>query len=84
MDKFTIGDLKRELAGWPDDTEICFAGGLTFYRLKNLGDRTALFDWNEMEAELTDRTRKTIKVAFMRMPDHDDDNPVQTMTVPRL
>jgi hypothetical protein len=31
-EKFTVGDLKRELSGMSDDTEISFSGNLTFYR----------------------------------------------------
>ena len=39
----TVGELRRELEGWDDDTPLFFGGGssntLTFYRIKNRGDR---------------------------------------------
>ncbi|MBX3476684.1 MAG: hypothetical protein KF910_03700 [Brevundimonas sp.] len=63
-DKFTVGDLRRHLSGYADDIELEFAGGVTFYRLKGWGDDGVVLEFNEMQADLSPETRKSIKVAF--------------------
>jgi hypothetical protein len=46
--KFTVGDLRRELADWPDDIELIFSDdGLTFYRLKKRGENLLQMEFNE-------------------------------------
>lgn len=68
-DSFTIGDLKRQLAGWPDDTGLSFGGRLTFYRVKRCGDNEAYIEWDEAQAYLDDKFRNKnpyILVAFVR------------------
>lgn len=47
--KFTVGDLRRHLADWPDDMELIFSDdGLNFYRFKKRGDNLL-----QMEFDLT-------------------------------
>lgn len=29
---FTVGDLRRQVQIWPEDTKLTFGGGLTFHR----------------------------------------------------
>lgn len=68
-DDFTVGDLRRQLEIWDDDTKLTFGGGLPFYRVKRCGDDEVFIEWNEAEAYLDDRFRKKnphIKVAFVR------------------
>jgi hypothetical protein len=48
----TVGDLKSQLSGLPDDTKLIFAGGLTFYRLKRRGDDEVFVEFNEPQADL--------------------------------
>jgi len=66
--ELTVGDLKRHLAGYPDDTKISMSGGLTFYRFKNWGDDEIILEFNEAQAYLPDEFRKAnphLKVAFI-------------------
>lgn len=42
----TVGELKRWLAAFGDDCEL-YMGGLTFYRLKQRGDKLVQFEFNE-------------------------------------
>lgn len=51
-DDFTVGDLKRQLALWDDDTKLTFGGGLTFYRVKRCGEGEVYIEWNEAQAFL--------------------------------
>ena len=44
----TIGELKKQLEGWPDDDEITFSGGLDFYRLKQRGPRLVNMEFNQL------------------------------------
>lgn len=67
-DEFTVGDLKRHLAMWSDNTKLTFGGKLTFYRVKRCGDDEVFIEWNEAQAYLDDRFRKRnphIQVAFV-------------------
>lgn len=48
----TVGDLKRELQNWTDDTEIVFGGtlagaDLSFYRFKMRGEKVLQIELNE-------------------------------------
>lgn len=66
---FTVGDLKRRLATWDDNTKLTFGGGVTFYRVKRCADDAVYIEWNEAQADLDDRFRKKnphIQVAFVR------------------
>lgn len=66
---YTVGDLKRQLAIWDDDTKLTFGGGVTFYRVKRCGDDEVYIEWNEAQAYLDDKFRKKnphIQVAFVR------------------
>ena len=49
--KLTVGGLKRELAGMPDDAVISFSGGMTFYRFKRCGDNEFILEFNEALAD---------------------------------
>lgn len=63
----TVGDLKRQLAGLPDDTKVTFGGGLTFYRFRN-GEDTIFLEFNEPEGYLSDAFKKrnpNVKVTFI-------------------
>lgn len=67
--KMTVGDLKRQLSGVDDDTEISFAGGLTFYRFKRWGDNELLLEFTEAQAATSDsfkRKHPNILVSFCR------------------
>lgn len=69
FDDFTVGDLKRQLALWYDDTKLTFGGGLTFYRVKRCGEGEVYIEWNEAQAFLDGHFRKKnphIQVAFVR------------------
>lgn len=46
--KFTVGDLRRHLAGWPDDMELIFSDrGLDFYRLNDRGANLLQMEFNQ-------------------------------------
>jgi hypothetical protein len=65
---FTVGDLRRQLAIWPDDTKLTFGGGLTFYRVKQWDDDEVFIEWGEAQADLNPAFRKRnphIMVAFI-------------------
>ncbi|MDE1189009.1 MAG: hypothetical protein PW844_21495 [Pantoea sp.] len=67
--KMTVGDLKRQLSGVDDDTEISFDGDLTFYRFKRWGDNELLLEFNEAQAATSDafkRKHPHILVSFCR------------------
>lgn len=83
-DKLTVGEFRRWLEGFSDDTEVTFAGGLTFYRLKRSADKSIFLEFNEFEAELTPAFRKkhpSILVAFCRV---DLNSTVEVVQVPQL
>ncbi|WP_298159812.1 hypothetical protein [Brevundimonas sp.] len=85
MSDITVGDLKRQLAGWPDDTELEFQGGMTFYRLKTRGKNMVQLEFNEPQAYLTEEFRQRepeVFVAFFRPEDNGE--LVQEVAVPTL
>jgi hypothetical protein len=45
--KFTVGDLRRLLNDWPEDHELIFQGGLTFYRLDIRGPNLVQLEFNQ-------------------------------------
>lgn len=45
--KMTVGELKKELQGWPDDYEITFSGVLEFSRLKGRGEKLVDMEFNQ-------------------------------------
>ena len=66
--EFTVGDLRRWLEAWPDDTKLTFAGALTPYRAKRVADDEVYIEWNDIQADLNPQFRKRnphIKVAFV-------------------
>jgi hypothetical protein len=70
MDGYTItvGDLKRQLASFPDDMELTFQGGLTLYRLKQRAENSVNVEFNEAQGYLSDSFKKrnpNVKVAFI-------------------
>lgn len=42
----TVGELKKELEGYPDHYELYF-GGLDFYRLKQRGPKLVQVEFNQ-------------------------------------
>lgn len=51
----TIGDLKKQLSGFNDDSELIFGtGDLTFYRTKPQGDRVQIEFAEVYEVEETE------------------------------
>jgi len=65
---FTVGELRRRLEAYSDDDKLSFSGGLGFYRVKAWGDKEALIEFDEPQADLTPEFRKKnphIKVAFI-------------------
>jgi hypothetical protein len=63
---FTVGELRRHLKMYGDDTKLSFSGGLGFYRIKAWGDDEAIVEFNEPQADLSDRLKKQgVKVAFL-------------------
>jgi hypothetical protein len=72
MSEFTVGDLKRHLAGLDDDMKLSFSGDLTFYRLKRVADDEVFLDFNEPQAFLADSFKKknpNVKVVFIDTSD---------------
>jgi hypothetical protein len=66
--EFTVGDLKRQLDAFENDTRIKSAGSLTFYRLKRWGDSDVFFEFNEAETAISSQMKKLnrdLKVAFV-------------------
>lgn len=85
MTAITVGDLKRQLAGLPDNMDLEFQGGMTFYRLKQRDKNMVQLEFNEPQAYLTEEFRKRepeVFVAFFR-PDHSGEM-IQEVTVPTL
>lgn len=85
MADYTVGELKRLLAGLPDETKISIAGDLHIYRLKRIADDEVFLEFGEFEAELSPQFRKRfpeVKVAFCG---HESSGEVvQEVSVPRL
>ena len=46
--KFTVGELKRHLENTPDDMELIFQGGGTFYRFKQRDENLLQLEFNEV------------------------------------
>lgn len=64
----TVGDLRGQLEGWPDDAKVSFSGRLTFYRVRRWGDHEVIVEFNEPQADLTPEFKKRnphVKVAFI-------------------
>ena len=64
----TVGDLKRELRGFADDTKLNFAGGLTFYRVKRCSADDVFIEFDEPEGYLSPEFKKrnpNVKVVFI-------------------
>ena len=67
-ERFTVGDMRRQLEIWDDDDELQLPGGLSFYRLKKRGDSLVVIEVNEPEAYLNPKFKKKnphIKVAYV-------------------
>lgn len=84
--EFTVGDLRQQLNGLHDDDEITFAGGLSFYRLKRVGDSAYFMEFNEAEGYRSDDLKKRnpgVKVVFMDpdAADWDEDGLLGVMDV---
>ena len=65
---FTVGELRRHLQAYGDDTKLTFAGNLGFYRLKALGKDEAFVEFNEPQGHLSDDFKKSypnVKVMFI-------------------
>lgn len=63
-----VGELKRHLGNLSDDTEITFAGGLNFYRVKRWSDTEVFIEFNEPQADLSPEFKKrnpNVKVVFI-------------------
>ena len=46
--KFTVGDLRRQLEGWPDHMELIFSDdGLDFYRMKQRGENLVQMEFDQ-------------------------------------
>lgn len=52
--KFTVGDLKVHLSGLPDDTQLVFEHGLTFYRITTRGENLEQIEFMERFLVLDD------------------------------
>jgi hypothetical protein len=69
---FTVGDMRRALAGLEDGDELHFAGGLEFYRVKQRGENLQVVEFNEAEGYLTAPFRRRnpgVKVVFFESPE---------------
>lgn len=74
--KLTVGELKRQLSSFDDNTELSFPGDLTFYRLKRWSDNEVVFEFNEPQADLSISFKKrnpNVKVAFIDTKDVQGD-----------
>jgi hypothetical protein len=58
MGTITVGDLRRDIQGLPDDIKLYLEGGLTFSRLKRWADDEFIICFNEVLAELSPSFRK--------------------------
>lgn len=77
IEPFTVGDLVQRLQQLPQDIPLEFEGGLTFSDIRTyrddpegeVDDRSgpttlAVILFAEMQADLSEKTRERIKVAF--------------------
>lgn len=81
---YTIGDLRRLIAGISDDTKLSFGGGMTVYRVKRCADDEVYLEWNEPFAYLDDKFRKKnphIKCAFVELPSDGKDSLIASVDV---
>lgn len=73
--KFTVGDLRHELSGLSDETELSFDGGLTFGRLKRWGDDHFVLLFAEPQAAVSKdfkRKHDNILVSFCKLDTFDE------------
>lgn len=66
---YTVGELRKLLAGAADDAKLTLGGGLTIYRARHWDDGSVYIEFNEPEASLDEGFTKMnphIKVAFVR------------------
>ncbi len=61
-DRFTVGDLQRQLRMLNPDDELQFDGGLTFSRIKRRGDDLPVMEFCEPQAYLDDSFRREIRI----------------------
>ncbi|WP_122436903.1 hypothetical protein [Pseudomonas viridiflava] len=83
-DRFTVGDLQRQLRMLNPDDELQFDGGLTFSRIKRRGDDLQVMEFCEPRAYLDDSFRKEnphIQVAFVRSEPFEDGQFIQEVDV---
>jgi hypothetical protein len=64
--RITVGDLREQLSGYSDDTEITFGGTLDavpliFYRVKTRGDKLVQIELNELRDEEGTEGEETIE-----------------------
>ena len=84
MSEFTVGKLRRHLKGLDDDVKISFSGGLTFYRLKHWDDNEFVVEFDEPVAYLSESFKKrnpNVKVAFIRVGEFDESNPIEVVGI---
>ncbi|MBP0943124.1 hypothetical protein V2K16_22870 [Pseudomonas alliivorans] len=68
-ERFTVGDLQRQLRMLSPDDELQFDGGLTFSQIKRRGDDLQVLEFCEPQAYLDESFREDnphIQVAFVR------------------
>ena len=68
MSGTTVGELRVALRGLDDNDEISIAGGLSFYRLKRVGEGTYFMEFNEPEGYKSDNFKMRnpgVQVVFM-------------------
>jgi hypothetical protein len=85
MAKYTVGELRQLLKGFPDETELVIAGGLQVHRLKRIDDDEVFLEFSEFEADLSPAFRQkhpAVLVAFCRAPQSGE--LVQEVSVPKL
>ena len=66
---YTVGELRKLLAGAEDDAKLTLSGGLTVYRARHWNDGSVFIEFNEPEAFLDAGFKKNnphIKVAFVK------------------
>jgi hypothetical protein len=87
MSSITAGDLRRQLEGLPEDTEIIFQGGMTFYRTKWRGENTVQIEFNEVQVPMSKVFRRKypdVFVAFCRVDGPAEGKPIRMVEVPEL
>lgn len=81
-ESFTVGELRRELDGLPDDHVIEFEGGLSFSRLKRCDDNAWVVCFQQNILPLSEKTSKIVQVAFA--PAVQPDGIAQTGWLPEI